>query len=167
MNAVFIHVGYFFVLIMLSFLSFYMIFGAGFAGNINMVVLFIPFVFSVLWVSGYAWSFRRLAFGRDAKRHSFPLKNWVFVSLYLAGIFSVYSLFLSTLFPTPIENAPPWMFLGTPFVLLLLWYWLFSRYVKNTHQYKQTQQQAMSSVLFMLSFLYTYGICSFYFNQFL
>ncbi|WP_226036858.1 hypothetical protein [Aquibacillus saliphilus] len=157
MKVALIHTGYFVALIILSVASFFLILGAGFGGFINIFVLFIPFVFSVLWLSDYTW--RILSTNPDKIQLIRPTKNWSFISLFLSGIFTVYSLFLTSLFPTPIERAPSWMFLGTPIILLLIWYWLLYRYTKNKRNYTQ---RVLSSILFIFALIYAYQICEYY-----
>ncbi|MDC3414763.1 hypothetical protein NC800_15410 [Aquibacillus sp. 3ASR75-286] len=159
MKVALIHMGYFIALIILSFMSFFVILGAGFGGKINTFVLFIPFVFSVLWLSDYIW--RILSTKPDKIQLFHPSKNWTFISLFLSGIFTVYSLFLTALIPFPIESAPSWMFLGTPVILLFIWYWLLYRYTKNKYKSKQSQWM-LSSLLIILSLIYDYQICKFY-----
>ena len=160
MKVVFIHLGYFTALIILSFASFFVIFGAGFVGKINTLILFIPFVFSVLWLSGYTWFI--LNANPDKIQFFRQTKSWEFISLYLSGIFTVYSLFLTTLLPTPIEPAPSWMFLGTSIILLLIWYWLLYRYKTNKSNYTQ---KILSSILFIISLVYSCQIYFFYINH--
>lgn len=160
MKVTLFHTGYFIALIILSFISFFVILGAGFVGNINTFVLFIPFVFSVFWLSDYTW--RILSTNSDKIQLIRPTMNWSFISLFLSGIFTVYSLFLTTLFPKPTEPAPSWMFLGTPIILLLIWYWLLNRYIKNKSNYIQ---RFLCSVLFIISLVYAYQIFSFYINH--
>ncbi|WP_102272315.1 hypothetical protein [Cytobacillus massiliigabonensis] len=157
MKIVFVHLGYFMALILLSFLSFFLILGAGFMGKINVFILFIPFVFSVLWLSDYTWRI----FSINPKKIKLirPAKNWAFFSLFLSGIFTVYSLFLTSMLPTPMEPAPPWMFLGTPILLLFIWYWLLYKYKKNNSNYTQ---MVLRSILFISSLVYAYQIFSFY-----
>ncbi len=158
------HISYFVALVALSFLSFLILLGAGFVGNINVFILVILFVLSALWLSDYTW--RLLSWKSDADKiwliH--PAKSWTFISLFLSGIFTVYSLFLTTLFPTSVEHASPWMFLGTPAVLLLMWYRLLYRYTKNK---MDKLQLVLGSLLVIASLVYTYQICEFYVMQFL
>ena len=155
-----IHTGYFIALIILSFLSFLVIGGAGFVGKINTFVLFIPFVFSVLWLSDYTW--RILSTNPNKIQLFRPTISWEFIGLFLSGIFTVYSLFLTTFIPTPIEPAPSWMFLGTSVILLLIWYWLLYRYIKNKSKYTP---RILGSILFIISLVYAYQICGFYINN--
>lgn len=159
-----LHIGYFIALIILSFISFFTIFGTGFVDGINAYVLIMPFVFSVLWLSDYTWRFFSIKKDPDKVQLFRPSKNWTFISLFLAGIFTVYSLFLSTLIPCPATFAPPWVFLGTPLVLLLIWYWLLYRYTKN-NRHKQTKSLVLNTLLLFFSLIYTYQICSIYIND--
>lgn len=157
MKIVFVHLGYFMVLILLSFLSFFLILGAGFMGKINVFILFISFVFSVLWLSDYTW--RIFSINPKMIKLIRTAKNWAFFSLFLSGIFTVYSLFLTTMLPTPMEPAPPWMFLRTPILLLFIWFWLLYKYKKNSSNYTLI---VLRSILFISSLVYAYQICSFY-----
>ncbi|MBP2242289.1 hypothetical protein J2Z40_002863 [Cytobacillus eiseniae] len=155
-----IHLGYFIALFILSFISFFLLFGAGFVGKINTFILFIPFVFSVLWISSYIWYIFRKNLNKLPLFHL--TKRWEMISLLFSGIFTVYSLFLTTLILTPIDAAPLWMFLGTPVILLLIWFWLLYTYKKNKSKYTQ---RVFGSVHFIISLMYTYQICSFYINN--
>ncbi|MGV3464867.1 MAG: hypothetical protein ACO1OT_06185 [Heyndrickxia sp.] len=161
MMKVMLHIGYFIALIILSFISFFTIFGAGFVGPINTYILFIPFVFSVLWLSDYTWRFLSIKSYPDKAQLFRPSKNWTFISLFLAGIFTVYSLFLTTLIPFPTESVPPWVFLGTPIILLLIWYLLLYRYTKNINKNIQSPW-VLNTLLLILSLIYTYQICRVY-----
>ncbi len=159
----FCHISYFFALIVLSFMSFFIIFGAGFAGKINLFILVIPFVLSTLWLSDYTWRFLSLKSDADKIQLIYPAKNWTFISIFLSGILIVYSLFLTTLVPTPIKDVPPYMFLGTSAMLLLMWYGLLYRYTKNKID---KIQLVLGSILIVVSSVYTYKICEFYAMQF-
>lgn len=162
---VLLYMGYFIALIVFSFISFFTLFGTGFVDGINAFVLFIPFVFSVVWLCDYTWRFFSVKSSPDKVQLFRPTKNWTFISLFLAGIFTVYSLFLTTLIPFPAAFAPPWVFLGTPLVLLLLWYWLLYRYTKNKNKSEQSSW-VLNTLLLFLSLIYTYQICSIYINDF-
>ena len=155
--------GYFVALIILSSISFFVIFGAGFVGKINIFILLFPFALSCLWLSDYTWHFLSLKPEEDKIQLIHPAKNWTFISLFLSGIFTVYSLFLTTLIPTPIEEAPPWIFLGTSALLLFIWYILLYRYTKNK---KDKIQLVLGTFLVIISLVYTYQICAFYVIQF-
>ncbi|MFD1608597.1 hypothetical protein [Oceanobacillus luteolus] len=95
MKVALIYIGYFLALIILSFISFFTVFGAGLGGGIDSIALFIPFVLSVFWNVAYVWQFLRISLNKAPSIH--PTKNWAFISLFLSGIFIVYSLFLTTL----------------------------------------------------------------------
>ncbi|RKL65935.1 hypothetical protein CR203_17840 [Salipaludibacillus neizhouensis] len=161
MKVFLFHTVYLIALIILSFFSFAILFGFGFVGEINIYVLLTPSVLSALWISGYLWIFLHLESYPNGVNHFFRLKSWEFISLFLAGVSTVFSLFLTTLFPIPIESAPLWMFLGTPVMMLVIWYWLFYRYAKNKNKSKHTQS-VMNLILFILSLTYIYQICCFY-----
>ncbi|WP_208587196.1 hypothetical protein [Gracilibacillus suaedae] len=163
MKVRFIHMGYFIALIALSFLSFFVIFGAGFVGKINIFILVFPLALSGLWLSDYTWRFLSLKPEADKIQLIHPAKNCTFISLFLSGIFTVYSLFLTTLIPTPIEEISAWIFLGTPAILLMFWYILLYRYTKNK---KDKIQLVLGSFLVIISLVYTYQICEFYVIQF-
>ncbi|KAB8138107.1 hypothetical protein F9U64_06590 [Gracilibacillus oryzae] len=156
MKVSLIHIGYFVALIILSVVSFFVLLGAGFAGHLNTLVLCIPLILSVLWLCDYIW--RIFSVNTDKIRLIRPAKNWAFISLFLSGVFTVYSLFLTTLTPSPTETAPVWMFLGTPLILLLIWYWLLYRYLKNINHFSQ---QVLCTVLFIISLIYSYQIFKF------
>ncbi|WP_186579500.1 hypothetical protein [Aquibacillus kalidii] len=160
MKKILLHIGYFMALIILSFFSFVVLLGAGFVGKLNVVVLLIPFIFSVLWLSDYTWRFMSMKSSSNKVQLIHPTHTLEFISLFITGTLIVYSIFLSTLFPFPSpEYAPSWMFLGTPVVFLVMWYWLLHRYEKNTGASKQL---FLNSILLILSFLYIYQICRFY-----
>ncbi|SHM91554.1 hypothetical protein [Gracilibacillus kekensis] len=163
MKVKYFHISYFVALIVLSFMSFFIIFGVGFVGNINLFILVIPFVLSTLWLSDYTWRFLSLKSDTDKIQLIHPAKNWTFTILFLSGILIIYSLFLTTLIPAPINDAPSWMFLGTPSVLLLMWYGLLYRYTKNK---MDKIQLILGSFLLIVSLVYTYQICEFYAMQF-
>lgn len=152
-----IHISYFIALIFFSFLSFFVLFGAGFVGKLNTIVLLIPFFLSVGWLSDYTW--RILSTNPEKKQLFRPTKSWAFIRLFLSGIFTVYSLFLTTLLPTPYESAPLWMFLGTSVIMLLFWYWLLYRYIKNKRNYVQ---HLLGSILFVISLLYAYQVFGYF-----
>lgn len=147
MRVTLIHIGYFIALIILSFISFFIILGAGLGGGVDLYALFIPFVFSVMWISDYTW--RLLSLKPDKIQLIRPTKNWAFISLYLSGIFIVFSLFLSTLLPV----------LGISIILLFIWYLLLYGYTKKKSKYVL---RVLGSILFLNSVIYTYLICEFY-----
>ncbi|RCW63339.1 hypothetical protein [Saliterribacillus persicus] len=157
MKVALFHVGYFIALFFLSVLSFFVLLGAGFAGHINTFVLLIPFIFSVLWLCDYTW--RMLSTNPDKIQLISARKNWTFISIFLSGILTVYSLFLTTLTPASTETAPSWIFLGTPIMLLLIWYWLLYRYIKHKNNYIQWMLRV---ILLILSLLYAYEIFTYY-----
>ncbi|UOQ49417.1 hypothetical protein MUN88_04745 [Gracilibacillus caseinilyticus] len=159
-----LHVSYFGALVALSFLSFFILLGAGFVGNINVFILLIPFVLSVAWLSDYIWRFLSMKSKEDKLQLIEPAKNGAFILLFLSGVLIVYGLFLTTLFPTPIEDVPPWLFLGIPVMLLLMWYGLLYRYTKNK---TDKIQMVFGSFLVIVSLVYAYKICDFYVLQFL
>ena len=147
MKVTLIHIGYFIALIMLSVISFFIIFGAEFGGGVDLYALFIPLVFSVMWISDYTW--RLLSLKPDKIQLIRPTKDWAFISLYLSGIFIVFSLFLSTLLPV----------LGISIILLLIWYFLLYGYTKKKNKYAL---RVLGSILFISSIIYAYLICEFY-----
>ncbi len=157
MKVALFHVGYFIALFFLSVLSFFVLLGAGFAGHINTFVLLIPFIFSVLWICDYTW--RMLSTNPDKIQLIRPTKSWEFIILFLSGIFTVFSLFLTTLTPASTETAPSWIFLGTPIMLLLIWYWLLYRYIKHKSDHIQG---VLSPILFIMSLIYAYQIFTYY-----
>ncbi len=144
-----IHMGYFIVLITLSFLSFFTIFGAGFVGGIDLLALFIPFVFSVLWLCDYIW--RIFSMSPNKIQLIYPTKNWTFISLLLSGIFTVYSLFLTT-WMLPVASV-------ISVILLLSWYFLLYGY---TNKKSKDALRALGSILFLISLVYVYLICAYY-----
>lgn len=152
-----LHTAYFVALVILSILSFLFLFGFGFTSGINIFILLIPLVLSVIWFIDYTW--RILSMKQNKIELIHPTKSWSFVSLFLAGIFTVYGLFLTTLSPIPVEGVPFWLFLGTPLVLLLIWYWLLYRYIKDKSQYIQG---FLGSLLFILSLIFVYHTLEFY-----
>lgn len=132
--------GYFIALIILSITSSFVLFGAGFGGGIDLPALFIPFVFSVFWVCVYIWGVLSMS----------PTKNWTFISLFLSGIFTVYSLFLTTWI------VPVAFILSV--LLLLIWYALLFAYTKS----KSSLPQSMyGSMLFIVSLIFAYLICEY------
>lgn len=147
MKVIFIHIGYFITLIILSFISFFILFGAGFVGGVNLYALFIPFMFSVMWLSDYTW--RILSINPNKIQLIRPTKDWTFISLFLSGIFIVFSLLLSTLLPV----------LGISIILLLIWYFLLYGYTKKKSKYAL---RVLGSILFIISLIYVYLICEFY-----
>lgn len=115
--------------------------------GVDLYALFIPFVFSVMWISDYTW--RLLSLKPDKIQLIRPTKDWAFISLYLSGIFIVFSLFLSTLLPV----------LGISIILLFIWYLLLYGYTKKKSKYVL---RVLGSILFLNSVIYTYLICEFY-----
>ncbi|NWO12504.1 hypothetical protein [Virgibacillus sp.] len=147
MKVALIHMAYFIALILLSVLSFFTIFGAGFVGGIDLYTLFIPFIFSVLWLCDYIW--RMLSMNPNKIQLIGPTKDWAFISLFLSGICIVFSLFLSTLLPV----------LGISIILLLSWYFLLYGY---TNKKNKDALRALGSILFLISLVYAYLICGYY-----
>jgi len=137
----------------LSLVSFYLIFGAGFGSDINIIVLFTPFAFSVFWLIGYTWFILRT--NPDKIKWIFrPFKNWGFTSFLFLGIFTAYCLFLTLFF----GYLP---MIGTSIILLLILYWLLYRYTKNKNKGKY-MQWVPSTILLVLSLIYAYQMCRFY-----
>ncbi len=147
------HVSFFIVLIFLSLVSFVMIFGAGFGGDINILVLFTPFTFSVFWLIGYTWFILRTNPDKiNWVLH--PSENWGFIIFLLSGIFTAYCLFLTLFF-----GFIP-MF-GSSIIILIIWYWLLYRYIKNKNKGKYTQWLP-STILFILALIYAIQMFRFY-----
>lgn len=163
MKNTLVHAGYFIILIALSIFSFFFIFGSGFVGDLNASVFVFLSILSMMWVSSYAWSVLRIESSSAEVDHTTRIKNWYFVSIHLAGTCTVFNLFLSTMFPTPpFQLGYPWIFIGTPLVMFIIWLSLFYRYAKNKNK---PYHSIMSFVLLFLSLLYSYQVCSLYMNQ--
>lgn len=144
MKVALIHMGYFIALMILSILSSFVIFGAGLGGSIDLFALFIPFVFSVLWVWIYISGVRRI------RQLTSPTKNWTFISLFLSGIFTVYSLFLTTwILPVAFIISV---------ILLLFWYLLLFAYTKSKSSFPQSMY---GSILLIVSLIFAYLICEY------
>ncbi|MHA6251498.1 hypothetical protein [Oceanobacillus sp. CAU 1775] len=90
MKVALIHIGFFIGLIILGILSFFTIFGIGFTEGITLFSLTIPFILSVGWNFAYMRGF--LGLRSNEVQSVRPSKNWTFVSMFLSGIFIVYSL---------------------------------------------------------------------------
>lgn len=146
MKVALIHMGYFIALIILFILSSFVIFGAGLGGGIDLHALFIPFVFSVLWLCDYIW--RILSMSPNKIQLIYPTKNWTFINLFLSGIFTVYSLFLTT-----------WILPVASVILLLIWYSLLLSYTKIKSSYTL---KILGSILFIVSLVFAYQICEYY-----
>lgn len=143
MKVAFIHIGYFIALIIISMVSFSTIFGAGFSKGIDLFTLFIPFVLSVLWNFAYVWQFLSIS---SNKTESFrPSKSWTFISMFLSGIFIVYSLFLTT-FLLPIVSV-------ISVLLLLIWFALLFAYTKSKNSLPQIMY---GSILLIVSLFLAY-----------
>lgn len=148
MKVALIHIGYFIGHIILSFISFFTIFGAGFGGEIDLFTLFIPFVLSVFWNFAYVWQF--LSIRSNKIQSIYPTKNWTFISLFLSGIFIVYSLFLTTLL-IPVGAV-------ISVTLLLIWYALLFAYTKSK---SGLVQSIYGSILLIVSLILAYQICKY------
>lgn len=148
MKVALIHIGYFIALIIMAIISFATIFGAGFTEGIDLFTLFIPFVLSVLWNFPYVWQF--LSISSNKTQSVRPSKNWTFISMFLSGIFIVYSLFLTTLL-IPVGSV-------ISVILLLVWYALLFAYTKSK---SSLPQNMYGSILLIVSLFLAYLICEY------
>lgn len=108
----------FILLFVASILSFLLIFGAGFVGDLNYKLFLIIGIFAALWAITYIWP---LSFKESKNK----------VLFILSGTIIVYNILLSTLFldPTAIQNG--WIFIGTPVVMIVIWYFLLYRVIRK------------------------------------
>ncbi|MFZ4454564.1 hypothetical protein [Salibacterium aidingense] len=151
MKTAFVHIIYFAVLVLLSFFCFYLLFGSGFVGDLNIGVLALPLAFSIFWTSGYIGRISRITLGLGWRE----LMNRSLSFVWVSGLLTVYGLLLSTLL---INNS---FFAITPVVLLIIWYQILYIYVQTGASPKR-MERVLLFLLVIVSFLYCCIVWYFY-----
>lgn len=140
-----ISIFYFFLLVLASTLSFFLIFGVGFTSDLNFGLFLIPAVFAALWAFTYIWQL------------PFKKKNYR-ILFGVSGTVIIYNILLSTLFPDPRAAQSGWIFIGTPAIMLIIWYVLIYWATR-----KNTKIHWLIWILFIGILLsYAWSVTSFY-----
>ncbi|WP_413375999.1 hypothetical protein [Alkalihalobacillus sp. 1P02AB] len=101
-----VHILYFVLLIMLTCFSFFTIFSFGFGPGLEWPIFILLAIMAFVWAKTYV---KRLKMS-----HSYLLMT--------SGALLAYNSFLSSLIFNPIELQSGWLFIGTPIMMLMIWY---------------------------------------------
>ncbi|MGY4690864.1 hypothetical protein [Salibacterium sp. K-3] len=147
MKRGFVQAGFFLLLVVFGWFSFFIIFGTAFTGDFHVGVFLFTGILSMIWTSSYL----------SMSLFDFTWKRAKDFLLLLTGISIIWGVLLSSLFLTPLDEAP-WIFIGTPLLMLILWFLLLYR----GRQRWKSSHFTKGTALLIVSIVYVFLVCRFY-----
>lgn len=107
------------LLIVASVFFFFLLLGYGLAGNISLKIFLVTIALAIFWGVTYV-------------RQSALKSKLQYKKLFsLSGTIVIYNLLLSTPFLDPTAIQHGWIFIGTPVIMLFIWYFLMYEVIQK------------------------------------